>query len=396
MPTTVETIREGFPYPSIDQQPGCPTYAIISEVHKKLKTNSASVHSNLGGGQHGLLGLTLQDRTYTTLTGVPFILPTNPGTVPNIPAGSSGPQISQFESAHKEELREWQETTRADQALQQQLLSVFDEEYLRGLRNMHMGYVGVSTNTMLQHLYDNYGVITAVDIEDNDTTMRAEYDPSQPIEVLFHQIETAVEFAEAGNRPYDPKQVVSRAYLLILKTGLYAEACKDWENKTEPQKTWVSFKAYFTKHHRDLRLMQTASGNAGYKAGFNIIQDHAHDEHDSNNNQELEPTERNDILAALANVATQGDSTMATTRKELTTTLQALKEKVVGIHEGKKRKKNNNSQFYCWTHGRTRNKNHISSSCNNKKEGHQDDATLDNKKGGCHKYCNEFWRITSS
>ena len=51
-----------------------------------------------------------------------------------------------------------------------------------------MGYVGVSTNTMLQHMYDNYSVITAVDIEDNDTTMRADYDPLQPIEVLFHQI----------------------------------------------------------------------------------------------------------------------------------------------------------------------------------------------------------------
>ena len=86
---------------------------------------------------------------------------------------------------------------------------------------MQMGYVRVSTNTMLQHLYDSYGVITAVDIEDNDTKMRADYDPSQPIEVLFHQIETAVEFSEAGNRPYDQKQVVSRAYLLILKTGLY-------------------------------------------------------------------------------------------------------------------------------------------------------------------------------
>ena len=97
----------------------------------------------------------------------------------------------------------------------------------------------------------------------------------------------------------------------------------------------------------------------------------------------------NDILAALANVATQGDSTKATTLKELTTTLQALKEKVDDIHEGKKRKKNNNSKFYCWTHGRTRNKNHISCSWNNKKEGHQDDATLDNKKGGSHKYCND-------
>ena len=107
MSATVETIREGFPYPSIDKQPGYPTYAIISEVHKKLKTNSASVHSNLGGGQHSFLGLTLQAMTYTTLTGVPFILHTNPGTVLTIPAGSSSPQISQFERAHNEELREW-------------------------------------------------------------------------------------------------------------------------------------------------------------------------------------------------------------------------------------------------------------------------------------------------
>ena len=80
-----------------------------------------------------------------------------------------------------------------------------------------MGYVGVITNTILQHLYDNYGVITAVDIEDNDTAMRAEYDLSQPIEVLLYQIEIAVQFSEAGKSPYEPKQVVSRAYLLVLK-----------------------------------------------------------------------------------------------------------------------------------------------------------------------------------
>ena len=101
MPTTVGTIREGFPYSSINKQPGLPTYAIISEVHKKLKTHSASVRSNLGRGEHNLLGLTLQDRTYTTLTRVPFVLPTNIGTVPTILTGSSGPQISQLERAQK-------------------------------------------------------------------------------------------------------------------------------------------------------------------------------------------------------------------------------------------------------------------------------------------------------
>ena len=58
--------------------------------------------------------------------------------------------------------------------------------------------------------------------------MRSEYDPSQPIKVFFHQIEIAVDFAETGNRPYDPKKVANSVYLLLLKSGLYPQACKDW------------------------------------------------------------------------------------------------------------------------------------------------------------------------
>ena len=59
------------------------------------------------------------------------------------------------------------------------------------------------------------------------------------------------------------------------------------------------------------------------------------------------------------------------------------------------RKRNNNNKSYCWTHGRTRNNNHLSSTCINKKAGHQDDATLSNHKGGSDRFCNE-WQIGST
>ena len=80
---------------------------------------------------------------------------------------------------------------------------------------------------MLTYLYNNYGIITAVDIENNDEDISTPYNPALPIETLFHQIEVAAEFAEAGNRPYEKDQIISRVYLLILKTGLYQEACRD-------------------------------------------------------------------------------------------------------------------------------------------------------------------------
>ena len=132
---------------------------------------------------------------------------------------------------HKEQLREWQETTRTDQALQQQLIAVFNEEYLRGLHNMHTCYIGVTTIQILYHLYENYRIITAVDIEDNDTRMREPHNPTFPIGTLFHQIELAVEYATTGKKPYQEAQVVSRTYLLVLRTGLYAEACHDWDKQ---------------------------------------------------------------------------------------------------------------------------------------------------------------------
>jgi hypothetical protein len=263
--TSVESIREGFPFITIAKQPGLPTYETIAEVHLKLKANAASVVSELGGGAHGLLGLVLPPATYATLTNVVFNTPVNPGTTPNIEAGGTAVQIHEVVRQHKENLRVWREYNATDKALQQQLINTFDEPYIRGLRDRHTSYNNVSAMRILTHLYTTYGVITPIDIEDNDAKMRAPFDPTQPIELLFDQIETAVEFADAGNRPYNPDQVVSRAYLLILQTGLYSDACRDWRRRAVLTQTWPNFKAGFAEAHRDLRIVQTAAHGSAIK-----------------------------------------------------------------------------------------------------------------------------------
>ena len=59
-------------------------------------------------------------------------------------------------------------------------------------------------------MYDNYGIISVVNLADNDDKLREAYDPSQPLETLFHIFEAAVEYADAAKRPYVPDQLVSR------------------------------------------------------------------------------------------------------------------------------------------------------------------------------------------
>ena len=52
--------------------------------------------------------------------------------------------------------------------------------------------------------------------------------------------------------------------------------------------------------------------------------------------------------------------------------------------QGKRRTGSNKTKKYCWTHGLW---NHTSQECGVRKEGHQEDATMDNKMGGSEKGC---------
>ena len=92
---------------------------------------------------------------------------------------------------------------------------------------MHTSYVDVVTQQILDHLYENYVVITIIDIEDSDTRIREPYNLTFLIEKMLNQIELAVEYTTAAKRPYQNDEIVSRDYLLVLKTGLYPEACRD-------------------------------------------------------------------------------------------------------------------------------------------------------------------------
>ena len=48
---------------------------IIGMMHLELKTNSTSVHSNLGGGQFGHLCLVLSPAGYAMVSNVPYACP---------------------------------------------------------------------------------------------------------------------------------------------------------------------------------------------------------------------------------------------------------------------------------------------------------------------------------
>ena len=75
MTTSVEKIRDAFPFLSVEPIVGQPTYETIQLLHKKLNANAASIHSHLGNGKLGLLYLTVKPEVYNTLSDVEFVPP---------------------------------------------------------------------------------------------------------------------------------------------------------------------------------------------------------------------------------------------------------------------------------------------------------------------------------
>ena len=144
MPSLIEKIVYGFPFPKIDPIIGTPDYESIADIHLKLNLNAASVQSNLGCGTLGLLFLTVLPAVYAILSTIAFVPPGNPGTEPSIPTGATGAVISDLQYCHTEATNIITELKNMDKALHRLLLESTDKLYFQSL---HQKYIGCGKTT---------------------------------------------------------------------------------------------------------------------------------------------------------------------------------------------------------------------------------------------------------
>ena len=212
MPTTIDKIVDGFTFPTIPPIIGNPTYNTIAEVNLKLNSNSDSVQSNLGCGTLGLLQLTISPSVYNTFLSTAFIVPVNPGSVPIIPANSTGAQITELRYAFDTAYALFNEYDRTKKALRKILLSTVDEMFIRSLRHKYVGYGLTTTRAIPDHLYTTYANISSAHLQENEAVFRTPYDINQPIESLFDRVGNCGDYAAAGNTPYSLEQVIGIAF----------------------------------------------------------------------------------------------------------------------------------------------------------------------------------------
>ena len=185
----------------------------------------------LGGGICGHLGLVLPFHVYNTI--VPHQASTNawidphyPGLQPAFPLNATEDQIAPIKARHAEQMRLWKLSNNVNAALRKQILACVDNIYLRALKQAHTGYSNLKVRDIVMYLFAHYSKITPQSLLANNERFRQDWDPSSPFKLLIDQIKSAQEFARDGNQPYSGWQILTTAYNLVYKTGLYFEDCK--------------------------------------------------------------------------------------------------------------------------------------------------------------------------
>ena len=93
-----------------------PTKKTLKRLEKELGANGSSVETDLGGDDHGYLGLILTDSEYAQIVHTAFVAPVFPGVLHIDPLATIVESVNLKES-HKENTRIFRECRNVEKAL---------------------------------------------------------------------------------------------------------------------------------------------------------------------------------------------------------------------------------------------------------------------------------------
>jgi hypothetical protein len=215
---TPDELIAGFPHSSLPKVTGEPTFEDLKVIWRLLNTNAMSVASYQGGGRHGHLGIIMTNEEYFAIAADVFPVPDNPGASPEVVVGMTAAVITELTRLHREATQVYRTYHNVDQAIRKIILEAFDDAYLNELSEKLVGYANCTSLDLLTHLLTFYAMISPTELTQNYERLNTPYDPSQPIETLFQQIQDARAFAVAGGQPYGAAMIINVAYTLVFNT----------------------------------------------------------------------------------------------------------------------------------------------------------------------------------
>ena len=167
-----------FKYKTPTPIQGTPTNRTLKHLKTELRANASSVESELGGGDHGYLGLVLTDVEYATVPPTPFAAPAFPGPLVIDPNATQVEALNRREE-HNEQKRAYYECKNVEKALQRHIQDAIEDKYLESMVNEDTQLIHADIPDVLEYLFATYGKVNSEEVKQQESDIRT---------MSFHQL----------------------------------------------------------------------------------------------------------------------------------------------------------------------------------------------------------------
>ena len=418
----IDYVSTYFPHKVPSPIRGEPTHKDLKRLKTELRANASSVDSDLGGGDHGYLGLVLTDAEYLaipTVHGTPFVPPAHPGPLV-IPPTANAVQAVQAKESHQDQVRQYRECNHVEKALLKHLQNSLEPKYLEAFVDEDTALLSTDIPTILDHLTNRYGQVTSGEVQQFlGEVLKTPYTPAEPLVMVWNPIQKLKKLAIQAKIPYSEEQLIEFALQIIRSTHDFEKALGEWEAKPTANTNWTNLKLHFSQAQEELKKIR---GPTMVQAGFHQMNNIAHDIREEFMQTRTELANMAALLKAVDDNSQSTHSTEASTvsdissikesvsntselnvQLEMMKLLKSMQNEIANLSKNnsgnnnngnntrKGRKTPDNPSFtrnktdqYCWTHGGCA---HAGNKCTNKAPGHKDAATFDDKMGGSKAFC---------
>ena len=276
-----------FEHKDLDKIYGQPTIETIVKLLKQSKRNAQSVLTTLGGGQLGYLSLYLTTAEYITIPGATaFVRPTDPGAFVPTPnsgistRGGTGPDpltpadIATQKLQHDEVRHQYDEMQAIELTLRRQIVAAIEEEYLQALRNPITDTIQATIYEIFDFLKRAYGRLSPEELKTKEALVdNYVYDPATNVDTVFNCIQEFDDLCKLLENSKTDTQLVTYAYLIFQRTGIFMEGLKKWNSKPLCDRTFANFKLHMRQEYSDLQDVGGLSINNSLLNQANIIKE---------------------------------------------------------------------------------------------------------------------------
>ena len=381
MATSSNKIADSFPYSKLTKIVGKPDYTSVARLKNELCANAVSVPSARGNGRLGHVALVIGTPAYNARVGPEAIAadpanpnalnwtdPPNPGPNPVYPAppppgAPTAMQINAANNTFNNAKREFDTHVAVNVTLKSMLVAAVEQDYLSFLEDDEFGLAQVSIVQIMNHLMTTYGEVTDNDLRANRLTLESPWTPTDSMDPLWKLGTEAQRLARQGGNPISDEELLRLHRSAIDASGVFAMDMAFWDRRPLAERSLPTFRTHFNEANK--RRSQAVPSNVG---AYTKTEGGA-----------------NSLTGAGKAFAAAGSGTPAS----LQHVIAAVNKSAPSTNHGGTPAKgsilfSSDGQYwgYCWSHGLGPDGSHTSASCRSKLNGHQQDATIIDMKGG--------------